>query len=140
MTMTINAAGAGETWSAGGADFRILADGSAVDGRWGLVECTLAPGWRGPPQHIHREHDESFFILTGTVKFTSGRDQLLAPAGTLVTAPIGDPHAFGNADDQAPASLLCTVRQSGTSATSRSSPRYNLGPMDNSTRPTFSRS
>jgi quercetin dioxygenase-like cupin family protein len=109
MTITVNAAGAGETWSAGGADFRILADGSAVDGRWGLVECTLAPGWRGPPQHLHREHDESFFILTGTVRFSSGRDELLATPGTLVTAAIGDPHTFGNADDQAPASLLCTV-------------------------------
>jgi quercetin dioxygenase-like cupin family protein len=109
MTITLNPAGAGETWSAGGVDFRILADGHAVDRRWGLVECTLAPGWGGPPQHVHREHDESFFILTGTVKFTSGRDELLATSGALVTAPIGDPHTFGNADDQAPASLLCTV-------------------------------
>jgi quercetin dioxygenase-like cupin family protein len=109
VTLVVNAAGAGETWSAGGADFRILADGSAVDGRWGLVECTLAPGWGGPPQHVHREHDESLFILTGTVKFTSGRDDLLATSGTLVTAPIGSPHAFDNADDHAPASLLLTV-------------------------------
>src|SRR5262249_38819270 len=54
MTLTVNAARAGETWSAGGADFRILADGSAVDRRWGLVECTLAPAWGGPPQHVHR--------------------------------------------------------------------------------------
>ena len=82
---------------------------AAVDARWGLVECSLAPGWGGPPQHIHREHDESFFILTGTVKFISGRDELLATAGALVTAPIGDPHTFGNADDQAPASLLLTT-------------------------------
>ena len=59
MTITFNAAGAGETWTAGGADFRVLSDGIAVDGRWGLVQCTLAPGWSGPPQHIHREHDES---------------------------------------------------------------------------------
>jgi len=109
MTVTFNAAGAGETWAAGGADFRLLADGSAVDGRSGLVQCTLAPGWSGPPQHIHREHDESFFILAGTVKFTSGRDELLATPGALVTAPIGDPHTFANADDQAPATLLCTV-------------------------------
>ena len=109
MTITFNAAGAGETWTAGGADFRVLADGSAVDGRWGLVQCTLAPGWTGPPQHVHREHDESFFILAGTVKFTSGRDELLATPGALVTAPIGDPHTFANADDQAPATLLCTV-------------------------------
>lgn len=109
MTITMNPAGAGDTWSAGGVGFRILADGHAVDRRWGLVECTLAPGWGGPPQHVHRAHDESFFILTGTVKLTSGREELLATAGALVTAPIGDPHTFGNADDQAPASLLCTV-------------------------------
>lgn len=109
MALAINVAEAGETWSAGGADFRILADGGAVDGRWGLVECILAPGWNGPPQHLHREHDESFFILTGTVKFTSGRDQTLATPGALITAPIGSPHAFDNADDQAPASLLLTV-------------------------------
>jgi hypothetical protein len=109
MTVVINPAGAGESWTAAGCDFRVLADGRAVDGRWGLVDCTLAPGWGGPPQHIHREHDETFFILTGTVKFTSGRDELLATPGALVTAPIGDPHTFANADDQAPASLLCTV-------------------------------
>ncbi|MCU1605908.1 MAG: cupin [Modestobacter sp.] len=109
MTITLNEAGAGESWSAAGADFRILADGSAVDGRWGLVECTLAPGWVGPPQHVHREHDESFFILTGTVKFTSGRADMLATPGALVTAPIGDPHTFANADAEAPASFLCTV-------------------------------
>ena len=108
MTITFNAAGAGETWTAGGADFRVLADGSAVDGRWGLVQCTLAPGWsRAASTYVHREHDESFFILAGTVKFTSGRDELLATPGALVTAPIGDPHTFANADDQAPATLLC---------------------------------
>jgi mannose-6-phosphate isomerase-like protein (cupin superfamily) len=109
MTVTVNRAGAGERWSAAGAGFRVLADGTAVDGRWGLIECTLAPGWAGPPQHLHREHDESFFILTGTVRFTSGREDMLAAPDTLVTAPIGAPHTFANADDQAPASLLCTV-------------------------------
>ena len=51
----------------------------------------------------------SFFILAGTVKFTSGLDELLATPGALVTAPIGEPHTFANADDQAPATLLCTV-------------------------------
>lgn len=38
-----------------------------------------------------------------------GTSQLLAPAGSLVTAPIGAPHTFGNADPEAPASILCTV-------------------------------
>jgi quercetin dioxygenase-like cupin family protein len=105
----VNGTGAGDAWSAGGVSFRVLADGDAVDGRWGTVECTLPPGWGGPPQHLHREHDESFFVLTGAVRFTSGSERNLATPGTLVTAPIGVPHTFGNADDQAPASLLCTV-------------------------------
>ena len=96
MTITFNAAGAGETWTAGGGAFR------ASRGRQrGRRACTLAPGWTGPPQHIHREHDESFFILAGTVRFTSGLD---VGHRALVTAPIGEPHA----DDQAPATLLCT--------------------------------
>jgi mannose-6-phosphate isomerase-like protein (cupin superfamily) len=109
MTITVSQPGAGDSWTAGGAGFRVLADGSAVDGRWGLVECTIPAGWRGPPQHLHREHDESFFVLTGAVTFTSGRDDVRATAGTLVTAPIGAPHTFANADAQAPASFLCTV-------------------------------
>ena len=67
------------------------------------------PDGPGRLQHVHREHDESFFILTGTVRFTSGREDMLATPDTLVTAPIGAPHTFANADDQAPASLLCTV-------------------------------
>jgi hypothetical protein len=74
-----------------------------------VVECHLGPGWLGPPQHIHREHDETFYVLTGTVRFTSGRDEFLAPEGSLVTAPIGEPHSFGNADLESPASILCTV-------------------------------
>ena len=109
MTVLLNRTGTGESWTAGGAGFRILHDGQAVDGRWGMVECTLPPGWGGPPQHIHRAHDEAFFILTGTVKFTSGREDLIATPGSLVTAPIGDPHTFANADSQAPASLVCTI-------------------------------
>jgi len=43
------------------------------------------------------------------VRFTSRGEHVLATAGTLVTAPIGAPHTFANADDQAPARFLCTV-------------------------------
>jgi uncharacterized cupin superfamily protein len=75
----------------------------------GVIECSLPPGWAGPPQHIHRQHDESFFVLSGNVRFTSGTKVLEASAGGLVTAPIGDPHTFANADPDAPASLLCII-------------------------------
>ena len=109
MTVRVTAPGQGDAFSAGPVSFRVLEDGSGVDRRIGVVECLLSPGWNGPPQHIHREHDETFFVLSGTVRFTSGTDVLMASAGSLVTAPIGDPHTFANADQDSPASLLCTV-------------------------------
>ena len=109
MTVTLTTPGKGEEFPAGPVRFRILEDGVGVDKRFGVVESYLPPGWSGPPQHIHRAHDETFYVVTGTILFTSGTDELLAPAGSLVTVPIGDPHTFGNADADTPASLLCTV-------------------------------
>lgn len=109
MTVKLTAPGEGEAFPAGPVRFRILEDGTEVDKRFGVVECQLAPGWTGPPQHIHREHDETFYVVTGTVRFTSGTDNLIAPAGSLFTVPVGEPHTFGNADSAAPASILCTV-------------------------------
>jgi len=109
MTVKLTAADAGEEFPAGPVRFRILEDGTEVDKRFGVVEGYLPPGWNGPPQHIHRAHDETFYVVTGTVRFTSGTNELLAGAGSLVTAPIGDPHTFGNAEREAPATILCTV-------------------------------
>jgi mannose-6-phosphate isomerase-like protein (cupin superfamily) len=109
MTVTMTRPGEAEALRAGPVTFRVLQDGGAVGGRSGVVEFILPAGWDGPPQHIHREHDETFYVLTGTVKFTSGTNILIAPAGSLVTAPTGAPHTFANPDPQAPASLLCIL-------------------------------
>lgn len=98
-----------EKFDAAGCHFTVLEDGAATDGRIGAVLCDLVPAWGGPPQHVHREHDETFFVISGAVRFTSGSDALIARPGQLVTAPIGSPHTFANADSDAPASLVCTV-------------------------------
>jgi mannose-6-phosphate isomerase-like protein (cupin superfamily) len=98
-----------ETFDAAGSTFVVLDDGGATDGRIGLVELRLVPGWGGPPQHVHREHDETFYILSGRVSFTSGGESFVAEPGRLVTVPIGDPHTFANASADEAARLLCTV-------------------------------
>ena len=98
-----------ETFQAAGCTFVVLDDGACTDGRSGMVKCELVPGWGGPPQHVHREHDETFYVLSGLVRFTSGSDSLVAEPGRLVTAPIGSPHTFANATDDEPAQLLCTI-------------------------------
>ncbi|MGI5236827.1 cupin domain-containing protein [Dactylosporangium sp. CA-139066] len=98
-----------EVITVGTQTIRVLEDGSRTGHRIGLVELSLPPGSPGPPQHVHREHDETFFVLSGTVRFTSGADHLDVPAGDLVTAPIGTPHTFSNPDRTQPATMLCTV-------------------------------
>jgi quercetin dioxygenase-like cupin family protein len=88
---------------------RVLEDGTGTDGRLGIVEVTLLPGEPGPPQHVHREHDETFYVLSGTVLFSSGEEAVTAGPGSLLTAVIGVPHTFGNADPDVPAVILGTV-------------------------------
>ena len=98
-----------ETFTAAGNTFRLLEDGTTTAGRIGIVECTLAPGWVGPPQHVHDANDETWFVLSGAVRFTTGGDSFVATPGRLVVAPTGAPHTFANADGDVPAVLLCTV-------------------------------
>jgi quercetin dioxygenase-like cupin family protein len=69
----------------------------------------MPAGWAGPPQHVHRAHDESFFVLTGRVRFVSGSDEYVLGPGSSFVAGMGTPHTFGYADAHETASLLLTV-------------------------------
>ena len=108
MSIEIVDAHAGQTISAGPMTLRIMEDGSHTDHRLGIVEVTIPPGVHGPPQHIHRKHDETFFVVSGTPTFTCGSETITAQPGTLVTAPPGTPHTFANPGEQ-PVVMLCTV-------------------------------
>ncbi len=78
---------------------RILEDGATTGHRLGVAEITLAPNAPGPPQHRHAQHDEGFYVVSGTVRFTIGDQDHDAGAGTLVMVPTGAPHTFANAGD-----------------------------------------
>ena len=58
-----------------------------------------------PPPHVHREHDEAFYIVEGLFTFVLGRDEHPAPAGSLVFVPRGTRHGF-TASDGASALLV----------------------------------
>jgi quercetin dioxygenase-like cupin family protein len=60
-----------------------------------------------PPPHVHREHDEAFYILDGEFTFTLGVEEFPARSGDLVVIPRGTRHGF-TASAQARA-LLTTV-------------------------------
>jgi mannose-6-phosphate isomerase-like protein (cupin superfamily) len=56
-------------------------------------------GERGPELHLHREHVDAFYILTGALRFAlgpHGERVERAPAGTLVIAPPDVGHSFMN--------------------------------------------
>ncbi|WP_369223863.1 cupin domain-containing protein [Streptomyces sp. R39] len=97
----------GETIHLGPAQIRILEDGSTTGHRLGMAEITLAPHTEGPPQHRHAQHDEGFYVVSGTVHFTVGETTHVAPAGTLAMIPPGAPHTFANLGDE-PAVMLNT--------------------------------
>lgn len=109
MSVNLVTPGDGEEIHMGPNHIRILEDGSRTGHRLGMAVLSLEPGFGGPPQHIHREHEETFFVTSGNVRFVSGTDEFVATTGSLVTAPIGTPHTFGNADSEEPATLLFTT-------------------------------
>jgi mannose-6-phosphate isomerase-like protein (cupin superfamily) len=99
----------GELLVAGPVVHRVLEDGSSTSGRLGLIEGRYPAGWTGPPPHVHREHEETFYVLSGAVRFAAGTEEHVLTSGGLFTAPIGVPHGFGNASKDEPAQLLITV-------------------------------
>jgi mannose-6-phosphate isomerase-like protein (cupin superfamily) len=103
----MNGPGDGEVALSGPLSLRILEDGGTTAHRLGVAEIVIAPHTDGPPQHRHGEHDEGFYVVAGTVRFTSGDTWFDAPARTLVMVPPGAPHSFANPGGE-PAVMLNT--------------------------------
>ena len=82
----------GETLQLGEVQMRILEDGRTTSHRLGMGEITIPPQTDGPPQHRHAQHDEGFYVVFGTARFTVGESSYDAPAGTLVMIPPGAAH------------------------------------------------
>ena len=90
----------GEAIQLGPIRMRILEDGSTTGHRLGVGEITIPPGTEGPPQHRHAEHDEGFYVVSGTARFTVADTTYDAAPGTLVVVPPGAPHTFANAGEE----------------------------------------
>ena len=85
--------GPGEGRTIPGADAMTLkATAEQTRGSIGFLEATSSPGY-GPPRHIHRSHDELFYVLEGEFLFLVGERQVNAPPGSFVFIPRGTVHA-----------------------------------------------
>ncbi|WP_282798263.1 cupin domain-containing protein [Streptomyces sp. CC224B] len=103
--MSVVRPGEGESIVLGTTRMRVLEDGANTEHRLAVTESVLAPYTPGPPQHRHSQHDEGFYVLSGTVRFTVGEDTCDATTGTFVLVPPGAPHTFANTTGQ-PAVML----------------------------------
>jgi mannose-6-phosphate isomerase-like protein (cupin superfamily) len=88
---------------AGGQQLRFLGDSTmriklATD-EIAFYEYVAPLGAVGPPQHIHHEHDETFFVADGHFEFVLGDTTVDAPTGTFLDVPRGVAHTFRNAGE-----------------------------------------
>ena len=89
----------------------MLVDGRHTGGLFTMIEIRVLSGG-GPPPHIHRREDETFYVIEGELQLWVDGKTLDAPAGTCVFAPRGIPHRFTNASSQ-PTCFLVIASPSG---------------------------
>jgi len=80
-------------------------------GAFSLMEYTVPPGM-GPSPHVHSREAEVFYVLEGTMTFTSPHGTFEGTAGTLVHGPKGTPHLWRNSS-ATPARLLTLIVPGG---------------------------
>lgn len=73
---------------------RVLSEGSDVHDV-AVVDTRLPPG-SGSGRHVHHGHEESFFVISGTVRLELDGEVVDAGPGGFVLARRGQVHAFSN--------------------------------------------
>ena len=88
------APGEGRTVNLGVTQMRLLAAGEATTDRaFTLAEFTGSQGsWTVP--HIHREMEESFYVLDGTFTFAVGEEEIAVGPGAYILVPRGTRHGI----------------------------------------------
>jgi quercetin dioxygenase-like cupin family protein len=79
--------------------------GSATGGGLDIVDHRVPPGY-APPTHVHRDADEVFYLVDGTLAVTCGDDRWQVGPGSLVFLPRGIAHGFVAGDDRPVRTLL----------------------------------
>ena len=93
------APGAGEEIGVGPSSVVLKGTAARTDGMLFLSETTAAPGFRGPPPHVHRELHDLFYVLEGMLALRNGMETVSAPPGTFACFPPGAVHTFANESD-----------------------------------------
>ena len=111
MTPMYRPAGSGETFLGPGDLYRFLVTGAESGGAYFAMEAIVPPGG-GPPPHIHRNEDETFYVVEGRVEFLLGEKTVTGGVGDFVSVPRGTVHRFHNAGTE-PMRMILTFTPAG---------------------------
>lgn len=85
--------GSGDGFDLGVIKMRLIVSKDDTNGAFAIAEFNGSEGpWTIP--HLHREMEESFYILEGEFTFTCGEKEILARPGSYVLVPRGTPHVM----------------------------------------------
>jgi mannose-6-phosphate isomerase-like protein (cupin superfamily) len=95
MRAVVHLPGEGELIS-GPSSVTIKATGNDTAGSFYLGENVIAPGFAGPPSHVHERLHDMFYVLEGTLTMQVGDETVDLGAGSFVCIPPGIVHTFSN--------------------------------------------
>ena len=67
-----------------------------TDGSYSVHDNIIPAGSQGPLPHLHRAHEETFYVLEGELTVRVGERRISAPAGSFVVIPRGVVHQPSN--------------------------------------------
>ena len=67
----------------------------------------------GPPLHVHREQDDTFYVLEGVLAVQVGDEVFDLGPGDFATVPPGVPHTFDNIRKDQPPVKVCNLMTPG---------------------------
>jgi len=98
---------------------RLIVSGADTNGTYSLLEWVVAPETEasgddrpGYGPHLHRECEETFLILSGSLDFMLGSETGLLCEGDFVRARAGVPHGYRNTSGK-PVEMLVSFFPAG---------------------------
>jgi mannose-6-phosphate isomerase-like protein (cupin superfamily) len=115
LTAQVLEPGAGRPLATAGLSVRLKSAAGDTGGRWTMYEYTAPPRFAGPPPHWHKQTDEAFFVLEGTMRFELDGEAVDVDVGGYARVPPGVVHRFSNPFD-GPARFLGLIVPGGFEA------------------------
>ena len=75
-------------------------------GAYSIHDNIIPPGSPEPRSHLHRDHEEAFYVLEGELHVRVGPRTITAPAGSFVVVPRGVVHQPSNPSSEPTRVLL----------------------------------